>query len=175
MACVYAPIEENRTAAEVVAGYRAVRSRLWAKPKAPVVPIAVIPAKATTTVKQERDFMLRAHKVIETVAQIPTDIKATIYLTSEILAACAQAGNVTVDEIKSARRVKNVMAARLAYYYIARNNTKASFPTIGRLVGGRDHSTVLSGVNRAERAIREKELPITRIIDAAFDILEGVE
>lgn len=168
----YTPIIETKTAAEILAGYRAVKARLWTKPKAPVVPIAVIPAMATTTVKQERDFMLRAHKVIETVAQIPTDIKATIYKATEILAACARAGGVKIDEIKSPRRDKKVMAARLAYYYIARHHTNASFPMIGRLVGGRDHGSVMSGVKRVNRAIEGNETPITRVVFGALKLLE---
>lgn len=53
---------------------------------------------------------------------------------------------VTMADLRSPRRNGASMRARLAVYYWARRMTSLSYPTIGRLLGGRDHTTVMRGV-----------------------------
>lgn len=54
--------------------------------------------------------------------------------------------------------------ARLAVYWLARHLTAASSTVIGRSLGGRDHSTVLSGIRRAE-AMRQDDPAFARLTD----------
>lgn len=58
--------------------------------------------------------------------------------------ACYAFG-VTPKEIKSVRRQKDICFARQFVMYWAARLTSLSYPAIGRLMGGRDHTTVLHG------------------------------
>ena len=51
-------------------------------------------------------------------------------------------------ELLSRRRDATICRARHIYFWAARNLTKRSFPVIGYYCGGRDHSTVMNGINR---------------------------
>lgn len=67
---------------------------------------------------------------------------------------------VTVGEIDSPCRNRLIMPARLFCYYWSARLTKLSYPQIGQKIGGRDHTTVLSGVSsyRAKRAAMGRTL-----------------
>lgn len=55
---------------------------------------------------------------------------------------------IPVLEMTSNRRPKDVALARQVAYYLARELTPLSLPSIGRRFGGRDHTTVLHGIRR---------------------------
>lgn len=52
---------------------------------------------------------------------------------------------VSEIDIKSARRTAKVMEPRMVCYYLAKELTHHSYPSIGRAFGDRDHTTILSG------------------------------
>ncbi len=52
---------------------------------------------------------------------------------------------VTPSELRSGRRHKEIVFARQFVMYWATRLTPLSLPAIGRLMGGRDHTTCLSG------------------------------
>jgi hypothetical protein len=60
---------------------------------------------------------------------------------------------VTVLDIKSERRQKKLVEARQIAFYVLRSVTTYSFPRIGEICGGRDHSTVLHGCAKVERRL----------------------
>nr|MDD6336064.1 chromosomal replication initiator protein DnaA [bacterium] len=68
-----------------------------------------------------------------------------------ILEAVAQAQDVTVEQIKSPTRSARVVMARQISMYLLRELTTLSLPRIGDLLGGRDHSTVLYGMDKVEK------------------------
>ncbi len=70
------------------------------------------------------------------------------------LTAVAQEFGIDVEDLLSQRRGPAV-TYRLIGYYLARHTTRASYPQIGRAFGGRDHSTIMHGVARAEAKLRE--------------------
>lgn len=53
-----------------------------------------------------------------------------------------------------ARRAKNVCEARQVFYWLARHYTSHSFPIIGMFTG-KDHSTVVHGVQKIEKQMNE--------------------
>lgn len=59
--------------------------------------------------------------------------------------------DVSEDEIKSSQRNREQVHARQLLCLLAKRHTKRSLPEIGRLVGGRDHTTVLHSVRKAEK------------------------
>lgn len=63
----------------------------------------------------------------------------------DIINAVCREFNVTVTDIMSGRRNGEIVTPRHVIYYLARRLTVRSFPEIGAIMGGRDHSTILHG------------------------------
>lgn len=62
--------------------------------------------------------------------------------------------NVTPANINGRSRKKDFVMARQVSIYLAQKYTKMPASRIGRLVGGRDHSTVIYSCNQVERRIK---------------------
>lgn len=71
--------------------------------------------------------------------------------------------NIPESEMKSDRRARRIARPRQVAMYFARDLTRHSLPSIGRMFGNRDHTTVL-------HAIRS----ITVLKDSDRDIHESV-
>jgi hypothetical protein len=69
----------------------------------------------------------------------------------EIQQAVAMRYRIGLEAIKSDSRSQFVMLPRQIAYTLARRLTGKSLATIGRAFGGRDHTTVLHGVQRIEK------------------------
>lgn len=61
--------------------------------------------------------------------------------------------DITWNELISPRRSNRLVHARQVAYFIIKNHTTLSYPQIGRKFGGRDHTTVLHGVNKIKNLI----------------------
>lgn len=104
-----------------------------------IKPVLALPAPVT----EDRDFLFVASDDMRTY----DDRRITL---EGIMVAVSVATQVTVGDIKSARRSHKIVVARHIYFWIARNYTGKSFPSIGRFCGYKDHSTVMNGVARVE-------------------------
>lgn len=62
--------------------------------------------------------------------------------------------SVSVSEIKSKRRSKNIALVRQLACYLMKKITPHSLQTIGVFFGGRDHSTIIHAINRVEKQIK---------------------
>ncbi len=75
----------------------------------------------------------------------------------ETLAVAAAVFGLTVEEIKGRTQPQRIVRARHAFVYVARTSMSESYPRIGRVLG-RDHSTAMSSMQRAEALIsRDKK------------------
>lgn len=64
---------------------------------------------------------------------------------------------VTWEEVKSIRRTNRLVKPRqMCMYELYRQRPDLSFPSLGRIFGGRDHTTILHSVNKV-RAERERD------------------
>lgn len=72
---------------------------------------------------------------------------------AEIKDAVSAVFEVPIAEIEGKRRTKRVMRARHATTFLAKSLTQDPYVQIGAAIGGRDHSTVISSVQRAEDLI----------------------
>ena len=72
----------------------------------------------------------------------------------EIIESVCQHYNVTPANINSKSRKKDYVMARQVSIYLAQKYTKMPASRIGRLVGGRDHSTVIYSCNQVERRLK---------------------
>ena len=67
----------------------------------------------------------------------------------DIFTAVSFVTNFSIDELLGPRRSKKVVAARhIAYWLLRELRPDLSYPAIGRAVGQRDHTTILSGIRR---------------------------
>lgn len=73
-----------------------------------------------------------------------------------VMRACAEHFKVTVAEIRGPVRKQHIVRPRQAAMYLARTLLNASFPQLGEKFE-KDHSTVISGVNRVKKLMEEDE------------------
>lgn len=57
---------------------------------------------------------------------------------------------IKTSEIKSQKRLKNIVLPRQIAMYISRNMTNLSYPEIGDKFGGKDHSTIIHAIKKIE-------------------------
>lgn len=82
----------------------------------------------------------------------------------EIQRKVAEHWNIRLSDMSSPRKARNVARPRQVAMYLAKQLTSRSLPEIGRKFGGRDHTTVMHGVQRVTELMA---------VDAAF--AENVE
>ena len=74
-------------------------------------------------------------------------------MVEKILKQVSKKHGVSVEDIKSKKKTDSIATARHTSIYIIRKLTDLSLKEIGR-VFGRDHSTVISSINKVELNIR---------------------
>ncbi|MET0371008.1 MAG: chromosomal replication initiator protein DnaA [Sphingobium sp.] len=90
----------------------------------------------------------------------------------EIQKACAAHYRIDASEMRSKRRARAVARPRQVAMYLAKKMTPRSLPEIGRIFGGRDHSTVIHAIRTIE-ALREANPDLDADIRALQRQLEG--
>lgn len=84
----------------------------------------------------------------------------------------ADAFAITLDDMSSKRRARNVARPRQVAMYLCKKLTKRSLPDIGRRFGGRDHTTVMHAVKRIEQ-LRADDLAFNTQIEQIETTLKG--
>lgn len=74
--------------------------------------------------------------------------------TAAILAATSQHFDVPQNDLLGKRRDARTAGVRQVAMYLMRNDGRETLPEIGRVLGGRDHTTVLHGCNKVERRLK---------------------
>ncbi|MSQ84329.1 MAG: chromosomal replication initiator protein DnaA [Myxococcales bacterium] len=70
-------------------------------------------------------------------------------LTAEVIQrVTAQHFGIKITDLKGGKRHRGVVVPRMIAMHLVRKHTSASFPEIGRLFGGRDHTTVMHGCRK---------------------------
>ena len=72
----------------------------------------------------------------------------------EIIGAVSAHFDISTDDLVGKRRDARTAASRQVAMYLLRNDGRETFPEIGRLLGGRDHSTILHGCGKIERRLK---------------------
>ena len=84
--------------------------------------------------------------------------------------ATADHFGLKVADLKSDKRLKNLVQARQIAIWICRDMTKASYPDIGMRFGGKDHSTVIYAAKKIDAALKN-DTKLSRIIDEIKNVL----
>lgn len=90
----------------------------------------------------------------------------------EIQKICAAHYKIDAAEMRSKRRARAVARPRQVAMYLAKKMTPRSLPEIGRIFGGRDHSTVIHAVRTIEE-LRQTNADIDADIRALLRQLES--
>ena len=86
-------------------------------------------------------------------------LQKTLISVENIQKSVADFYNIKVADMYSKRRPANIATPRQIAMYLAKELTQKSFPEIGDLFGGRDHTTVLHAVKKiSELRLRNAEL-----------------
>ena len=72
----------------------------------------------------------------------------------EIIAVTAVAYGYTPGDLQGPSRKQRLVKARHMAMFLCRRHTDLSLPRIGRLLGGRDHTTVIHGIEKTKERMR---------------------
>lgn len=73
-------------------------------------------------------------------------------------------------DLKSEKRLKNIVLARQIAIWLCRDMTKSSYPDIGLKFGGKDHSTIIHSFKKIDKALAD-DVKLSKIIDEIRHIL----
>jgi chromosomal replication initiator protein len=92
---------------------------------------------------------------IDTAAQAIADLLPRRHTlnSTHILDTVAQFYSVRVDDLIGRDRTKEITVPRQMAMYLVREETDASLPEIGQMLGGRDHTTVMHGCEKISNLI----------------------
>lgn len=74
-----------------------------------------------------------------------------------IIEATSVVHGLSAEDLTSPNRSRRITRPRQQAMYVARQITDLSFPQIGRRLGGRDHTTILFGVQKIAKRQHDPE------------------
>jgi chromosomal replication initiator protein len=89
----------------------------------------------------------------------------------ELLAEIADILGFDVQALKGKSRQRPLVTARQIAMYAFRNLTELSYPSIARLFGNRDHTTVIHAVDKIQKLMSERK----QIYDQVTDLLQRLK
>ncbi|NLV15616.1 MAG: chromosomal replication initiator protein DnaA [Syntrophomonadaceae bacterium] len=92
-----------------------------------------------------------ASEALQKILPPPVPYKATV---EDIQEKVADYFSLTIDELNSKRRTRQLVFPRQIAMYLTRQMTDLSLPKIGEEFGGRDHTTVLHAFDKVEKDIK---------------------
>ena len=79
---------------------------------------------------------------------------------------------ITMNDLLGKKRTKNVVVPRQIAMYLCRELTEESFPHIGELFGGRDHTTIIHAFTKISSE-RVKSRQIDNIVKELINLIEN--
>lgn len=75
---------------------------------------------------------------------------------------------IKISELKSSKRLKNLVFPRQIAMYICRNLTEMSYPEIGAKFGGKDHSTIIHAIKKIDKKMNE-DIHVRTLVEKLMD------
>ena len=94
-----------------------------------------------------------------------TDAGDTEITSGQVLATTASYFDVTLEDLRSKSRTRNLTNARQIAMYLLRELTDMSLPRIGQELGGRDHTTVMHAVRKVGAQMAERRTTFNQVTD----------
>ncbi len=104
-------------------------------------------------------------------ADLLNDSKIKPRTDDELLQEIADILGFDVEALKGKSRQRPLVTARQIAMYTFRNLTELSYPSIARLFGGRDHTTVIHAVDKIQKLMSERK----QIYDQVTDLLQRLK
>jgi chromosomal replication initiator protein len=98
-------------------------------------------------------------------ADLLTDTERKPRTDAELLAEIASILGFEIDALKGKSRQRPLVTARQIAMYVFREQTDLSYPSIARLFGGRDHTTVIHAVEKIARQMGERKAIYEQVTD----------
>lgn len=84
---------------------------------------------------------------------LPRYASNTDYVLKKIRHAITDTTGYGWNEIKAGCRERELVIARHLFFYFAKKLTPYSLKSVGAMLGGRDHTTVIHGINKIEKGL----------------------
>ncbi len=85
-----------------------------------------------------------------------------------VIQAVVETYNVSIEDLKSSSRRREISLARQVAMYLMRQHTDFSLPKIGELFGGKDHTTVIYACEKISQ-LRDKDPEVYQILRQLSD------
>ena len=83
-----------------------------------------------------------------------------------IVEVVARAYNITVNDIMSNKRSKEILVPLQICMFLCRSELNMTYPKIGEFFGGKDHTTILHACNKIETSLKDENSEIFIRIDS---------
>lgn len=81
--------------------------------------------------------------------------KVTAITPKDVILAVGAYYDITIETLVGQSRKREYVIPRQVAMYLMREELRASYPAIGEVMGGRDHTTVMHGCDKVEKALDE--------------------
>jgi len=150
----------------------------------PAETLELIASRVTSNIRELEGALIRVtayaslnHVPISThlTEQLLGDLMTGTHLKArtdeELLAEIAVILGFSVEALRSKSRQRPLVTARQTAMYVFRELTDLSYPSIARLFGGRDHTTVIHAVDKIQRLMKERK----QIYDQVTELVQRLK
>jgi chromosomal replication initiator protein len=114
---------------------------------------------------------ISTHLAENLLSDLLTDAVPKARTDDEMLSEMALILGFSVDALRGKSRQRPLVTARQMAMYVFRELTDLSYPSIARLFGGRDHTTVIHAVDKIQRLMKERK----QIYDQVTDLVQRLK
>jgi chromosomal replication initiator protein len=111
------------------------------------------------------------HLAEQLLSDLLTDTVVKQRTDDEMLQEIATILGFSVDALRGRSRQRPLVSARQTAMYVFRELTDLSYPSIARLFGGRDHTTVIHAVDKIQRQMKERK----QVYDQVTDLIQRLK
>ena len=111
------------------------------------------------------------HLAEQLLGDLLTDTVAKQRTDEEMLQEIATILGFSVESLRGRSRQRPLVSARQTAMYVFRELTDLSYPSIARLFGGRDHTTVIHAVDKIQRQMKERK----QVYDQVTDLIQRLK
>jgi len=144
----------------------------------PAETLEFIASRITTNIRELEGALIRVtayaslnhvpistHLAEQLLSDLLTDSVVKPRTDDEMLAEIAVILGFSVDALRGRSRQRPLVTARQIAMYVFRELTDLSYPSIARLFGGRDHTTVIHAVDKIQRLMKERKQIYDQVTD----------
>ncbi|MCB0999908.1 MAG: chromosomal replication initiator protein DnaA [Acidimicrobiales bacterium] len=114
---------------------------------------------------------ISTHLAEQLLGDLMTGSQVKTRTDEELLAEIAVILGFSVEALRSKSRQRPLVTARQTAMYVFRELTDLSYPSIARLFGGRDHTTVIHAVEKIQRLMKERK----QVYDQVTDVIQRLK